>query len=140
MTTEAPSFPRPEVPPIPIPRSRAGADLWDWLTATDHKRIGLLYIGTSFVFFLIGGLIALVMRAELAQPGVQFVDAQTYSELFSPLSGEVLAVNTALADNPELVNTSPYGDGWMVRLRPSQPAEWDALLDAAAYASKVAAQ
>src|SRR6476659_10069621 len=56
MTTEAPPFPRPEVPPIPIPRSRAGADLWDWLTATDHKRIGLLYIGTSFVFFLIGGL------------------------------------------------------------------------------------
>src|SRR3954447_17048773 len=55
----------------------------DWLTTTDHKRIGLLYIGTSFVFFLIGGLIALVMRAELAQPGVQFVDAQTYSELFS---------------------------------------------------------
>src|SRR5262245_23445546 len=83
MTTEAPPFPRPEVPPIPIPRPRAGAALWDWLTPTDHKRIGLLYIGTSFVFFLIGGLIALAMRAELAQPGIQFVDASTYNQLFS---------------------------------------------------------
>ena len=64
-------------------RTKYRADLWDWLTTTDHKRIGLLYIGTSFVFFLIGGLMALIMRAELAQPGIQFVDAGTYDQLFS---------------------------------------------------------
>ena len=57
--------------------------LTDWLTTTDHKRIGLLYIGTAFVFFLIGGLIALAMRAELAQPGMQFIDAETYDQLFT---------------------------------------------------------
>jgi glycine cleavage system H protein len=63
---------------------------------------------------------------------------KTYSELFAPLSGEVVAVNTALADKPELVNSSPYDEGWMLRVRPSQPAEWDGLLDAAAYEAHVA--
>ena len=55
------------------------------------------------------------------------------SELFAPLSGEVVEVNPAINDRPELVNDSPYTDGWMVRIRPSSPAELDALLDAAAY-------
>jgi glycine cleavage system H protein len=50
-----------------------------------------------------------------------------------PVSGEVIEVNTALADAPELVNSSPYGDAWMVRVRPSNPAELQALLDADAY-------
>jgi cytochrome c oxidase subunit 1 len=54
-----------------------------WLTTTDHKRIGLLYITTSYAMFLLGGLMALAMRAELASPGIQFVDRQTYSELFT---------------------------------------------------------
>ena len=49
------------------------------------------------------------------------------------MAGEVLEVNPALADQPELVNTEPYGAGWMVRLRLSEPAQADALKDAAAY-------
>jgi cytochrome c oxidase subunit 1 len=57
--------------------------LWDWLTTVDHKRIGLLYVGTAFSFFLLGGLLALAMRAELTQPGLQFMDAGRYNELFS---------------------------------------------------------
>ena len=50
---------------------------------TDHKVIGIQYIVTSFFFLLVGGLIAMLMRAELAQPGAQFVDANTYNGLFS---------------------------------------------------------
>jgi cytochrome c oxidase subunit 1 len=72
-----------DLPPIALERPRAGGDLWDWLTTTDHKRIGLLYIGTAFVFFLLGGLMAMVMRVELAQPGLQVVDNQMYAQLFS---------------------------------------------------------
>jgi len=49
------------------------------------------------------------------------------------LSGEVVAVNDALEDAPELVNASPFGDGWLVRIAPSEPGEWDTLLDAEAY-------
>ena len=59
------------------------------------------------------------------------------SELYSPVSGEVVAVNDALDGNPALVNSDPYGEGWMIRLRVSNPAELDSLLDAAAYSGKI---
>ena len=55
------------------------------------------------------------------------------AELFIPIGGEVLAVNTELEDAPELVNTSPYEKGWMVEIKPSDPAELDALMDKSAY-------
>ena len=60
------------------------------------------------------------------------------SDLFAPIGGEVLSVNDVLADNPELVNSDPYGAGWMLRLRPSDAAEISALLDAVAYEQVVA--
>jgi glycine cleavage system H protein len=55
------------------------------------------------------------------------------SELFSPVSGEVIEVNEALADNPALVNTDPWGDGWMVRIRLSDATEVDELMNAEEY-------
>ncbi len=55
------------------------------------------------------------------------------SDLFSPVSGEVVAVNGALVDQPEAVNQSPFGDGWMIRVRPNTPNPMDGLLDSAAY-------
>ncbi len=57
--------------------------LWSWLTTTDHKRIGLLYFYTAFVFFLIGGVEALFIRAQLAQPGGHVVSAETFNQLFT---------------------------------------------------------
>lgn len=58
---------------------------------------------------------------------------KTVSELFAPVAGEVVEVNEQLADQPELVNEGPYEAGWMVRIRMGDPAEADALLDAAGY-------
>jgi glycine cleavage system H protein len=55
------------------------------------------------------------------------------SELFSPVSGEVVEINEALEDHPELVNDSPHDEGWMMRVQLSDPAEVDKLLDAAQY-------
>ena len=55
------------------------------------------------------------------------------SDVYAPLSGEVIAVNEALADSPELINEDPYGEGWLVRVKLSDPSEVDALLDVAAY-------
>jgi glycine cleavage system H protein len=60
------------------------------------------------------------------------------SEVIAPLSGEVLEVNQKVVDEPETVNADPYGDGWLVRIRISDPAEADALLDAEAYKQVVA--
>ncbi|MEP6992707.1 MAG: glycine cleavage system protein GcvH [bacterium] len=59
------------------------------------------------------------------------------SELFAPVGGEVLEVNTRLDGEPALVNSSPYGDGWMVKVRLTAPAEKDGLMDAAAYTAKL---
>ena len=58
---------------------------------------------------------------------------KTVSDLFSPVAGTILEVNTALNNNPELVNTDPYGEGWMVKIEVSDPQAVDALLDASAY-------
>ena len=55
------------------------------------------------------------------------------SDVYAPLSGEVVEVNEALNDSPEQINEDPYGDGWMVKVKLSDPSEADALLDAAAY-------
>jgi glycine cleavage system H protein len=61
------------------------------------------------------------------------------SDLFAPLSGSVSDTNAALAGSPELVNSDPYGDGWMIRLSLAKPAEVDELLDATAYDALIAA-
>ena len=59
--------------------------------------------------------------------------AKTVSDLFLPASGTITSVNPALEANPELVNSDPYGEGWMVKVTLDNPADIDALMDAAAY-------
>jgi len=80
--------------------------------------------------------------ATLAQGQVLGVveSNKTVSDLFAPVSGRVIAVNHVLRDEPEHVNTDPYGAGWMIRLRVVRPDEVDGLLDAAAYRAHVASQ
>jgi glycine cleavage system H protein len=55
------------------------------------------------------------------------------SDVVAPLSGEIVAVNEALGDEPEKINSDPYGEGWLVRVKPSDESELDALLDVEAY-------
>jgi glycine cleavage system H protein len=62
------------------------------------------------------------------------------SDVIAPLSGEVLEVNQKAADEPEIVNEDPYGEGWLLRIRMSDAAEADALMDATAYTAHVAEQ
>ena len=58
---------------------------------------------------------------------------KTISDLFLPVAGEVLEQNEALEENPELVNKDPYGDGWLIRIRPTDLSQLDGLMDAEAY-------
>lgn len=58
---------------------------------------------------------------------------KTVSDLFMPVSGEILEFNPALADSPDLVNKDPYGEGWMIKIRISNPAELESLLSAEQY-------
>jgi glycine cleavage system H protein len=83
-----------------------------------------------------------VVFFEPPQAGAKVTKDQAYaevesvkavSEVIAPLSGEVVAVNDALSDSPEAINEDPYGDGWLVRVRLSDPGEQEALMDAEAY-------
>ena len=83
-----------------------------------------------------------VVYVELPEEGDEVVQdeqfgvvesVKTVSELFSPLPGEVVAINEGLEDRPELVNEDPYGEGWMVQLAMSEPEEIDNLLTAEEY-------
>jgi glycine cleavage system H protein len=65
---------------------------------------------------------------------------KTVSDLFAPVAGRVIAVNQTLRDEPEHVNTDPYGAGWMIRLRIARPDDVDALLDAAGYRAHIASE
>jgi glycine cleavage system H protein len=87
-----------------------------------------------------------VVYVELPAIGRQLAAMQPFgvvesvkaaSDLYSPLSGTVVAVNDRLLDEPELVNDDPYGDGWMMHLAPASLAELDELMDAAAYEALV---
>ncbi len=75
----------PPIPARPYPARRApkGSVLRNLVTTTDHKTLGLMYLVTSFAFFLIGGLMALIMRSELAIPGMQFLSNEQYNQLFT---------------------------------------------------------
>lgn len=62
---------------------------------------------------------------------------KTVSDLFMPVSGEVTEINEGLADAPDLVNSDPYGEGWMVKVKMTDASEWDSLMTAGDYASLV---
>jgi len=64
---------------------------------------------------------------------------KTVSDLFMPVAGEVIALNEKLADEPELVNSDPYGEGWMIKVRLSDASQIDGLLDAEAYKAEIGA-
>jgi len=89
------------------------------------------------------GDVALVLFPEVGrvlQQGEKFGEIESIkavSDLYAPVGGEVIAVNEALNDAPETVNDAPYGDGWMLRIKMSQPSEADSLLDSMAYEALV---
>ena len=87
-------------------------------------------------------LLGEVVYFETPQVGKQIAKGEPYAEVesvkavsdvFAPLSGEIVEVNAAIAENPETINEDPYGEGWLVKVRLSDPSERDSLLDAAAY-------
>jgi glycine cleavage system H protein len=67
------------------------------------------------------------------EPYAEVESVKAVSDVIAPVSGEVIEVNAALGDSPESINEDPYGEGWLVKVRLSDPSETDTLMDAAAY-------
>jgi glycine cleavage system H protein len=76
-------------------------------------------------------------RVTKDEPYAEVESVKAVSDVIAPLSGEIVEVNTALADRPETINDDPYGDGWLVRVKLSDESEKDALMDAAAYTASL---
>lgn len=111
----------------------------EWVSVSgDIATIGI----TDFAQSELGDIVYVEIETEgetLSQEEVfGSVEAvKTVSDLFMPLSGEIIEFNAGLEANPESVNTDPYGDGWMVKVKMSDTSELEGLLDAAAYEALV---
>jgi cytochrome c oxidase subunit 1 len=92
---------RPPPPPPQEGRRRPG--LVDWVTTVDHKRIGILYVVTAFAFFGFGGVLAMLLRAELAEPGLQVVDLDGYNQTFT-MHGTIMVLLFAAQVTTGLAN------------------------------------
>ena len=119
-----------------VPRELRYTSEHEWVRASgdDEATIGI----TEFAAHELGD----VVFVELPSIGTQLEQHATFgvvesvkavSDLFAPVSGEVIATNGDLGETPELVNSDPYEAAWMIRVRMRDPGELDALLDAAAY-------
>jgi len=112
----------------------------EWVRlAGDEATVGI----TAFAAEQLGDIVFVELPAIGATVGALATfgvveSVKAVSDLFSPLSGEVTEINTALASQPELVNTDPFGAGWMLKLKVTDLAEVDALLDPAAYDKLIA--
>jgi glycine cleavage system H protein len=114
----------------------------EWLRAQGTAwRVGI----TQFAVDALGDitLIDLPKEGDQVTKGQRFgtvESVKSVSDLYAPVSGRVTAVNAALKDAPESVNTEPYGKGWMIDIEPNDKSEIDELLDATAYTQHVASQ
>jgi glycine cleavage system H protein len=111
-------------------------DQHDWarLDGDDHAVLGITWYAQDSlgeVVFYDPPELGSSTQKDSAYAEVESVKA--VSDVIAPLSGEIVAVNDALEDNPEKINQDPYGEGWLVKVRLSSPAEAEALLGAAEY-------
>jgi glycine cleavage system H protein len=112
----------------------------DWARIEDgHATLGITWYAQDalgeVVFFEAPALGTVLKQNE---PYAEVESVKAVSDVVAPLSGEIVAVNEALADNPNAINEDPYGEGWMVKVRLADAAEQDALMDVAAYMAELA--
>ncbi len=128
-----------ELSELKFPEDLSYVESHEWVrTENSRARIGI----TDYAQDQLGDIV----YVELPPAGKSFARGAAFgsvesvkavSELYMPVGGKVVEVNTALEDSPEVVNTSPYADGWMIVIEPSTPDEMKGLLDHQAYYEKL---
>jgi glycine cleavage system H protein len=106
----------------------------EWVAPGSPVKVGI----TDFAQDALGDIVYVQLPDEgsTVEAGQSFGEVEStksVSELYAPVSGTVVRRNEAVADNPELINSDPYGDGWLVEIEPADPTSIDGLLDATAY-------
>lgn len=110
---------------------RVGSDNIGSIGITDHAQHEL----TDVVFV---ELPAAGRQVKAGEACAVVESVKTASDIYSPVSGEIVEINQAVVDQPELVNSSPYGDGWFFKIKLAQPAELEKLSNAADYGKQIA--
>jgi len=107
----------------------------DWVrVAGDEATFGITWWAQDALGDMVyASLPEVGVTVTAGQPYGELESVKSVAEIYAPVSGEVVAANEALLDDPALVNADPYGDGWLIRVRLSAPAELDGLMDATAY-------
>lgn len=108
----------------------------EWLATTESGavRVGI----TDYAQDQLGDVVFVELpkvgaTVEAGSPLGEVESTKSVSEIFAPVAGTVVAVNTALDDTPELINSDPYGEGWIVEINAGDPSALEGLMDAAAY-------
>ena len=126
-----------EINELSFPEDVRYAKSHEWLKATgDTARIGI----TDYAQDQLGDIVFVELPdvGESFEKGDEFGTVESVkavSELYLPASGEIVAINGALEDAPELINNTPFSDGWMIEIKLADPSELDALMDKDAYLS-----
>lgn len=107
---------------------------WVRTGADDTVRVGVSHYAQDEL----GGIVYVQLpevgeQVTAGEPCGELESHKSVSEIYAPLTGEVVAVNELLDGTPELINSDPYGEGWLLELRPADPGALDDLLDASAY-------
>ena len=112
----------------------------EWVSAPNED--GIVRIGiTSYAQEALGDIVFVSVNdgdVDAGAPLGEVESTKSVSDVYAPVSGTVVGRNERLDSQPELLNSDPYGDGWIAEIRPSDPAALDGLLDAAAYGASVA--
>jgi glycine cleavage system H protein len=104
---------------------------------------GVAVVGiTSFAQDQLGDVVYVELpsvgdRVQMMKPFGVIESVKTASDLYAPVTGEVIEVNSQVADEPQLVNDAPYEGGWLIKIKPDDPSEIDGLMDAGQYADSV---
>jgi len=126
-----------EINELSFPEDVRYAESHEWVKATgDTARIGI----TDYAQDQLGDIVFVELPdvGESVEKGAEFGTVESVkavSELYLPVSGEIVAINEALEDAPELINDTPFSDGWMIEVKLADSSELDALMDQDAYLS-----
>ena len=118
-----------------VPENLKYSDDHEWVSVDGNiAKLGI----TDYAQGELGDIVFIDIDSDLSditkgEPFGTIEAVKTVSDLFGPLSGKVTEFNTTIIDSPELINTDPYGEGWMLKVEIADPSEIDALLDSAAY-------
>ena len=124
-----------EISELNFPEDVRYAKSHEWAKANGGRiRVGI----TDYAQDQLGDIVFVEMpeAGETFEKGAEFGTVESVkavSELYMPVGGEVVAVNTSLDDSPEMVNNTPYAEGWMIEVKPEDPAELDSLMTKDAY-------